>query len=268
MDACKALALTFLTATLLASSASAEVRLTIREGRVSLVATDATIRQILTEWARVGQTKLVNVERLAGAPVTLQLTNVTEEEALDVLLRSTSGYIAAPREAAASNVSRFDRIIVMPPSVAPRAIAAAPSASPTVQPPTFPQISGVVGQPGQPGGTVIPGVPQGVPDDDGDDGRPAPTVTVPPNRGPVFTFPQPQIVPQGVPQGTAPAGVLSIPSGVGGVPAQSETAPPPTTVYPSAPTAPAGGVARPGMIVPTPQPVQPGAPPPPNAQGQ
>ena len=81
----------------LASAASAEVQLSIQNGRVSLVAKDATVRQILTEWARVGQTKIVNVERIPGGPLTLELNNVPEQEALDILLRSISGYMAAPQ---------------------------------------------------------------------------------------------------------------------------------------------------------------------------
>ena len=71
------------------SRASAEVQLSIQNGRVSLVATDATVRQILTEWERVGQTKILNVERIQGGPLTLELTNGPEQEALDIL---------APRE--------------------------------------------------------------------------------------------------------------------------------------------------------------------------
>src|SRR5438132_12212600 len=100
------------TSLLLASAASAEVQLSIQNGRVSLKAKDATLRQIMQEWARVGQTKVVNVERIPGGPMTLELNNVTESEALETLLRTLSGYIAAPRvAAAANNVSKFDRIV-------------------------------------------------------------------------------------------------------------------------------------------------------------
>src|SRR5437773_353951 len=90
------------------SVASAEVQLSLQDGRVTLVAKDATVRQILTEWARIGQTTIVNVDRIPGGPVTLELSNVPEQQALDVLLRSLSGYLAAPRPAAAANLSRFD----------------------------------------------------------------------------------------------------------------------------------------------------------------
>ena len=40
------------------STAFADVQLTMQNGRVSLVARDATVRQILAEWARVGHTKI------------------------------------------------------------------------------------------------------------------------------------------------------------------------------------------------------------------
>src|SRR5882724_10636071 len=100
---------------LAASPAAADVQLTIQNGHVSIVAKDATVRQILTEWARVGHTKIVNVERIPGGPITLELNNVTEAQALEILLRAISGYIAAPRpvDAVSANLSTFDRIIVM-----------------------------------------------------------------------------------------------------------------------------------------------------------
>src|SRR5262245_14636333 len=128
----------FSVAAFLAASlpASAEVQLAMQNGRVTIVAKDATLRQILTEWARVGQTKVVNIERVGGAAMTLQLTNVPEQEALDVLLRSVSGYLAAPRPTSVPNLSRFDRILLMPTSVAPRA-AAAPEPVRAPAPPTF-----------------------------------------------------------------------------------------------------------------------------------
>src|ERR1700676_5291880 len=115
------------------TQARAEVHLTIRDGRVTLNAAGATVHEILLERARIGQTKIVNAERVAGGPLTLQLTNVPEEQALDVILRSVSGYVAAPRPVASAGASRFDRSLIMPPSTPPRAAAAA------AQPPAFPQ---------------------------------------------------------------------------------------------------------------------------------
>ena len=49
---------------LVAMPASAEVQVAMKNGKVSIVAKDATLRQILTEWARVGQTRIVNIERV------------------------------------------------------------------------------------------------------------------------------------------------------------------------------------------------------------
>ena len=60
-------------------------------GRVTLVAKNATIRQILAEWERVGQTKVVNGDRLPGGLLNLELTNMPEQQALDIILRSVSG---------------------------------------------------------------------------------------------------------------------------------------------------------------------------------
>ena len=112
------------------STAGAEVRLTIHDGRVSMVARDATAGEILSEWGRVGQTKVVNLDRAPRDRMTIELSNVSEEEALSLVLRSASGYVAASRAAALEGGSIFDRILLMPPSVAPVAVkATAPSAA-------------------------------------------------------------------------------------------------------------------------------------------
>jgi len=235
--------LAFVAGCLLAgSTASAEVQVTIHDGLVTVIAKDATVRQIIAEWARVGQAKVVNAERIPGGPVTLELVNLPESQVLDTLLRSAAGYLAAPREVVASNLSRFDRIVVMPTSNPPRTASAAP-------PPAFPQ----------------PQFAQPPNDDDGEDERPNPNV--PNRRGAVFNpVPQPQAVPapQAVPTPFgAPGQVPSVPP-MPTVP-QTPEGQQPVTTYPSTPTAPYGGVAVPGMVAPPPAPqpgqiVQPGQP--------
>jgi hypothetical protein len=225
------------------STASADVRLTMQNGRVSIVAKDATVRQILAEWARVGQTKIVNVDRIPGGPLTLELNNVPEGQALEVLLRSLSGYIAAPRSTDAPTLSQFDRIIIMP-TVASARPAPTSSAPPPVfnqqQPPVYtPQVA--------------------VSDDEPDDQRPTPPPNVPPtvNRGPVFnSFPQPQVVnPQtGAPAAGFPGQAQPVTGG-----AQQPATQAPQTTFGATPTAPYGGVAVPGMIAaPPPGAAQPG----------
>jgi hypothetical protein len=211
---------------LTASAASADVQVLLNNGRVSISAKDATVRQILSEWARVGQTKIVNVDRIPGGPLTLELREVPEGQALDVLLRSVSGYMAAPRQTAIANLSVFDRIIVMPTAAAPRPAAAA-QAAPAFQQPQFQQ-------------------PVLAPNDDDADEPPV-NVQVPNQpRGPVFnSFPPPQV---GGPNGAVVGGMPN--SGAVGQPALNQPAP-----FGSAPTGPAnGGVSVPGMVAPAPPP--------------
>lgn len=115
-------------------AAAGELKLSINSGRVTLIATDVPLTQILQEWARVGHTRIMNGERLAGPSVTVQLVNVPEREALDVILRSASGYVAAPREQVVADASLYDRIMIMPTSAAP---AAMPVATTAAAPPVF-----------------------------------------------------------------------------------------------------------------------------------
>jgi hypothetical protein len=215
---------------LAASTASADVQLSIQDGRVTLTATNATVRQILTEWARVGQTKIVNVERIPGGPLTLQLTNMPEQEALDMLLRSVTGYMAAPRSTPVANLSHYDRILVLPKAAVARTpVVAPPTRQPVFQPP---------------------------PDNDDDQ----PSVGQPP-RGPLFpTFQQPP------PNEQEPA-ITGFPGFPGGFPPQPAQAPYGTPVdqqtgqplfvapAPGGAQAPVG-TPRPGMIIQPP--VQPG----------
>ncbi len=114
------------------AAASAQVRVTMAGGQVSISARNATVAQILSEWARVGRTKIVNGERLTGAPLTLELAGLPEMQALEILLRGASGYVIAPRVVADPSLSRFDRILIVPTSSAPRA-----AAPPTLPVPTF-----------------------------------------------------------------------------------------------------------------------------------
>jgi len=130
----------FLAASMAAVSISAsagELKLTMQDGRVSINADNVSLRQILQEWARVGQTKIVNIEKLSGPNVTLQLNNVPEREALDIVLRSANGYIAAPRATPVAGAAAYDRItIFMSTSRPPAQVASAPV--PTFQRPPQP----------------------------------------------------------------------------------------------------------------------------------
>ncbi len=106
-----------------------ELQLTIKDGLVTLVADNVPVKRILEEWAKVGQSRIVNLDKLTGPPVTLRLTDVPEKQALEVLLRSAAGYLAAPRAAAAPGVSQFDRILILATSKAPPVSSAPPTSS-------------------------------------------------------------------------------------------------------------------------------------------
>src|SRR5262245_19470025 len=84
---------------LLASHADAQqMKLDIRDGRVSLDAQNVPVRQILAEWARVGGSKVINGDKVVGAPVSMQFDGVPERQALDIILRTVSGYMLAARQ--------------------------------------------------------------------------------------------------------------------------------------------------------------------------
>lgn len=107
-------------------SASAQaLKLEFKDGKVSIDATGVPVRTILGEWARLGGTKVVGAERIAGTPLTIHLENLPEAQALEIVLRNVAGYMAAPRQAASLGASAYDRILVMPTSSAPPASASA-----------------------------------------------------------------------------------------------------------------------------------------------
>ena len=226
MQVIRILALIGVLAAALPSAASADVQVSIANGRVSIIAKDATVRQILSEWSRVGQMKIVNIERIPGSALTIELKDMPEDQALDLLLRSVSGYLAAPRQAFVANASRFDRVVIMATAAVPRSPNSAAAPQQAAQP-------------------LFNPVPQPLPDDNSMDDQPVPANAVPSlnPRGPIFnSFPQPQVVssPQGVPGTAVPSADPQDPQPDGATP----------TAFP-------GTVSVPGMIA-APPPPQPG----------
>lgn len=109
-----------------AGSVSAQnLKLDFRDGRVSIDAAGVPVRTILAEWARLGGTKVVGGEKVTGAPLTIQLENLPEAQALEIVLRNVAGYMAAPRRADSVGASAYDRILVLPTSSAPAITASA-----------------------------------------------------------------------------------------------------------------------------------------------
>ena len=132
--------LTFCAALVLAGAGSAAaqtVKIEFLGGRVNLVAQNAPARLVLSEWARLGGTQIVNGNNVAGAPLTLELTGKTEREALDIILRNVAGYIVSARPSpGVGGASNLDRVTIMATSNAPRP-ATATFGTPAQRPPTF-----------------------------------------------------------------------------------------------------------------------------------
>ncbi len=95
------------------SLAAEDLQLRIDGGRVTLIASGATLADILAEWSRVGDTRFVGADALDGGPLTLHLVDVAEARALGLLLEAAQGYVAAPRRAAAPGTSRYDRVTIL-----------------------------------------------------------------------------------------------------------------------------------------------------------
>lgn len=193
-------------------AAQEPLMLRIVDGQVTLRAANVPVSAILSEWARVGGTNVVGAERLPVAPVTIELDDVSERQALDVLLRGASGYLLARRPAGTSGASFFNRILIMPASTAPRALPApTPTAAPRLPQPAPVQAEpeGPEEGPGRqngPGGpvqmpTVSPPAPLPVPAPDAPVSPQVPGVVVTPSN------------PFGVPTGSSenPGGVTPVP---------------------------------------------------------
>jgi hypothetical protein len=127
-----ALAAVLLSVTALTASAQA-VKVEFLMGKVNLKAQNASLRAVLTEWGRVGGTRIVNPERLAGQPVTLELVGVPERQALDILLRDVGGFMVGPRQYLVPGVSAYDRIVVVS-AAAGRPVVTAPPFNASAQP--------------------------------------------------------------------------------------------------------------------------------------
>ena len=257
--------------------AAQQVTLSMRDGLVTLDARNVTVRQILTEWTRIGRVAMVNGDKVTGMPVTLQLTGVPERQALDIVLRGVAGYMVSARPAGAvldAAQSQFDKVLILATSAAPA--------------PPPPSMAGNA-QRAQPAYQPPPVMPDQ--DDDSNDPADQPARVPPYQPGPVngaqMGFPgngQSQI-----PQGAPGAPAAAMPSGPqnglprfqnGGYPYPPPSGPTGTgprgqSGPPTAPGSPLGSVpsgGAPGSVTPVPPTVT-GPPitnpyvPPPNSSG-
>jgi hypothetical protein len=98
---------------------AADVSVHFDSGRVSIDARDVPVSDILAEWSRVGQTAIVGREKIAGPPVTIQIVDVPESAALDIILRHCAGYAASGWPEVLAGASIFQRILIVTASNAP-----------------------------------------------------------------------------------------------------------------------------------------------------
>jgi len=121
----------------LAAAQASHVSLVIDDRGVTLEARDATLRDILAEWSRVGGTKVLNAETLDARPVTLSLSGVGERQALDILLRDIGGYILSARTADEHTLSQFAGLVVVPARAAVATSVSRPVPAPFASRPAF-----------------------------------------------------------------------------------------------------------------------------------
>jgi hypothetical protein len=213
---------------LLPRPAAAEVSLQLQKGRVTLVARQAPIQQVLGEWARIGRTRIVNLERVAGPPLTLELIDVPEQKALAILLRSVAGYIAAPRAVAMPGASVYDRILILPTSTAAMAAPSAPRPRIAIAPPLLPDPTELANGEGED--------PNATDEQPADPQQRQPPVFVPPNAQPAT---QEQDGSEAQPETPANPGILPTPGITPGTgPGQFTTPTPGVLPPPPAPPQP------------------------------
>ena len=225
------------------AAAQPSVKVSFNEGgRVTVEATAATVRSILNEWSKNGGTKVVGADRVSGAPVTVKLVNVPEAQALEIILRSVAGYMAAPSKIAAGP-SIYDRIMIMATTSAPPAAAAA----------NRPANNNAANN------AAFNGTQRFIPPRVREEQREADEQEEPdenPPNPPVFTFPQPGMQQNttgvGQPGGFAQPGQFNMPQG--NQPVVISPAAPQTTPTPGYQPGMPIGVSQPGMMVPAPQP--------------
>jgi hypothetical protein len=136
-----------------------------QQGRVTLVANNVTLREILAEWARRGGTTILNLDKLASAPIEypIRFENAPEMEVMMSLLRGVAGKAYVPREVGSAGASRLAIVHLTPTSNASGSVVAAPAMPPVQATPTRgapedeippvprPPVGQGVPAPGQPG---------------------------------------------------------------------------------------------------------------------
>jgi hypothetical protein len=92
-------------------------------GRVTIVATDALLADVLAEWSRVGGALIIGADRLPPVRASVNFTGVDEQTAINAIIGSAAGFVVAARDPSSAGVSMFARLVIVSGSV--------PAAAPT-----------------------------------------------------------------------------------------------------------------------------------------
>ena len=122
-------------------AAAEELRIAIGGGRVTLIADDAALGDLLAAWARAGGTRFTGAGPIEAARVSLHLVDVDESQALGWLLQPAAGYVAVGRARSDPDASRYERVEIHAAPDPPRRLAARdqPAGSETVRPESEPE---------------------------------------------------------------------------------------------------------------------------------
>ena len=108
-----------------------DLRLQFHGGLVDLSAHAVTVAEILARWSEMGGTTVVNGDQVQSGPVTIDLVDAPEREALAIILRTIPGYLLAERADRIGSGSTIDRIALLPTrTTPPAATTVVPSAAP------------------------------------------------------------------------------------------------------------------------------------------
>lgn len=85
------------------------------DGTVSLSASNVSVREILSEWARQCGCYVVNWDKMTGGPlaVPVQYEKESQKRVLESLLRQAAGFVLTPKRAGATTVSNYETIYIL-----------------------------------------------------------------------------------------------------------------------------------------------------------
>jgi len=116
-----------------AQAQARKLDVTFRNGNVTIVAENVTLREIMAEWGRKGGSRIVNADKLGGPAIPyIEFKDEPEVIVLRSLLRDVPGYGAAPRIAPSATASTLEAVFILASRSVP--VSGASPASSTGQP--------------------------------------------------------------------------------------------------------------------------------------